>query len=476
MDACIPFHPLRGIMKRMENGTRANKRKQRMNGLLRPTPAKMLAGGFALLILAGSLLLTLPFSARNGQPTSYLDALFTATSAVCVTGLVVVDTATHWSWFGQAVLLLLIQIGALGIMSVVTLLASLSGRNLGLTERMAIRDSISERGMKDVVKTFRSILLATLGIELVGFMVVAPVLVPRYGWGPGLWKSLFHSVSAFCNAGFDLFGTEEAPFQSLLGFSDNPWLMLATAGLIVLGGLGFLVWSECVRVRKFRKMSLHAKVVLVVTGILLAGGTGLVLLSESTHSLEGLPFGQKLLHAFFHAVSCRTAGFNGISLDTLSDGGVFVSLLLMFIGAAPGSTGGGIKLTTVFVLWMAVSGFVRGRKDLYAFHRRLPRQLVVRALTVLLLGFSVVGLCAFLLMATGAGDMRQSLFESVSAYGTVGLGIGITPSMPGFGKLLLIQVMYLGRIGAVTLLMVFSDQKETDSASFRYPEEGMPVG
>jgi trk system potassium uptake protein len=463
-------------MGEMKNGKGANNIKQGWRNAFRPTPAKILAGGFLFLILSGSLLLTLPVSARNGHPTAYLDALFTATSAVCVTGLVVLDTATHWSLFGQVILLLLIQIGALGIMSVVTLFAGLSGRSLGLTERMAIRDSISELGMKDIVVTFRAILLATIGIELVGVLAVAPVLVPRYGWGPGLWKSLFHAVSAFCNAGFDLFGTEAVPYQSLTGFSGDVQLILATSVLIILGGLGFLVWSECVRVRRFRKMSLHAKVVLVVTGLLLAIGTGLVLLTESAHALSGLPIGQKLLHSFFHAVSCRTAGFNTFALETLSDAGVFVSLLLMFIGAAPGSTGGGIKLTTVFVLWMAVSGFVRGRKELFVFRRRLPPQVVVRALTVLLLGFAVVGTSSFLLMTTGAGDLRQSLFESVSAYGTVGLGIGITATMSGFGKSLLIAVMFLGRIGAVTLLMVFSDRRETANASFRYPEEGMPVG
>lgn len=267
------------MMFHMEKRTGRATAKQIWRRLLRPTPARMLTAGFLVLILVGSLLLSMPISSHAGRWTPYLDALFTATSAVCVTGLVVLDTATYWSFFGQGILLVLIQTGALGIMSIVTLFATVTGKRLGLTQRMAIRDSMSEVKLKDVAGTFRMILLATISMELVGALLFAFILIPQYGWGPGIWKSIFHAVSAFCNAGFDLFGTAETPFQSLGGFSGHLPMTLVTSLLIVIGGLGFLVWQELVLVRKFTKMSLHTKAILVMTGILLTGGTALFLLS-----------------------------------------------------------------------------------------------------------------------------------------------------------------------------------------------------
>jgi len=316
----------------------------------KPTPAKILSAGFIILISLGAFLLWMPFSARNGKSTAFIDAFFTATSAVCVTGLVVVDTNSHWSLIGQIIILLLIQIGALGIMSIVTLFAVFTGKNMGLTQRLAIRDSISHFSLVNIVNTFKRILMVTLVIEGFGALLIAIVLVPQYGWLGGFWRSIFHAISAFCNAGFDIFGTTQNPFASLTEFNKNIFILIITGILIVLGGLGFIVWQDIYVNKKFKKFSLHSKIVIAMTATLLLIGTMGFLAFESNHAFKDLSWVHKITNSLFCSITARTAGFNTVRMENMMDTSNLLTIILMFIGAAPGSTAGGIKVTTIYIV------------------------------------------------------------------------------------------------------------------------------
>lgn len=444
--------------------------------IIRGTPARIIFFGFVVLILLGTLLLSLPLSASSGKGTRFIDALFTATSSVCVTGLVAVDTNIYWSLFGKIVILMLIQIGALGIMSVVTLFSAITGKSLGLSQRLALKESISNFSIENIVAVFFRILKITLVIEAAGALVVSIALIPKYGILDGLGRSVFHSVSSFCNAGFDVFGTEANQFTSLTGFSNNTLMLVATAALVIFGGLGFIVWEDIWKNKRLSRLALHTKIVLVMTVILLVSGTVLFLIFESRSTMKGMPFDQKLLNSFFHSVSTRTAGFNTLPLDKLDPVSSLLTMLLMFIGAAPGSTAGGIKVTTFFVLFLTVISFLRGRNEIQVFRRRIGSDIIHKAVSIFLLSLTLMVFTAVVLLINHEGSLTQSLFEAASAFGTVGLSTGITPGLSDISKFTLILTMLLGRVGTITVFAAFTSLQKKEIATFRYPEGKITVG
>ncbi|MGC7847050.1 TrkH family potassium uptake protein [Desulforudis sp. 1088] len=434
------------------------------------TPPQVLVLGFALAILAGTLLLSLPLAVRDGKP-DLLTAAFTATSAVCVTGLVVVDTADHWTLFGQLVILLLIHTGGLGLMTMGTLFALLLGRRIGLRRRQQIKESVNQNELTGIIWLVQRILLFTATAEAIGAAILTLHLAPEYGWTQGLWLGVFHSVSAFNNAGFDLFGG----FRSLTGFGNDPVVSLTVAGLLILGGIGFSVAVDVYRKRSFRKLSLHSKIVIAVTILLLTLATVAVLLLEHDHALRDLTPRHKLLAAFFQASTPRTAGFNTVPLDDFFVPTQFLMMILMFIGASPGSTGGGIKTTTFITVGLALLSLARGREDAEVFGRRIPRSQVYKALAILVLGLTVVlATTLFLTITENGKDFFTIFFETVSAFGTVGLSLGLTPDLSPAGRLAVMFTMFIGRVGPLTL--AFSLAQREHKAKIRLPEQKILIG
>ncbi|MGE5577728.1 MAG: TrkH family potassium uptake protein [Syntrophothermus sp.] len=436
------------------------------------SPAQALVFGFAALIFAGGILLSLPISSATSKPVPFLDALFTATSAVCVTGLVVVDTATRYSIFGQVVILLLIQMGGLGIMTMTTLLALLLGKRINLRERLRIQEGLNQYSMAGVVALTKTVLIMSMLFEGTGALLLAFRFVPEFGWGRGLYFSLFHSVSAFNNAGFDLMGN----FLSLTRYVADPLVSLTIAGLIIFGGLGFTVILGIYRKRRFSRLSFHAKLVLIITVVLLALGTIVILALEygNNATIGRLSFGDKLLASFFQSVTPRTAGFNTVDIGKMRSASLFFLIMLMFIGASPASTGGGIKTTTAGVLLLAVWSMVRGNRDVEALHRRIPGEIVLRALTVAILAMLLLVGATMLLSITEPFEFLKILFEATSAFATVGLTTGITPSLSAAGKILIIILMYSGRVGPMTVAVAVANRQKV--APIRHPEEKVVVG
>ncbi|MDW7657749.1 MAG: potassium transporter TrkG [Bacillota bacterium] len=361
-------------------------------------------------------------------------------------------------------------------MSIVTLYAVFSRKSVSLTQRLAIKDSINHYSLANVVKTFLRILTVTIIVEGIGAVLIAIVLVPQYGWGGGIWRSVFHSISAFCNAGFDLFGTTDNQYTSLSTYQTNGLMLLVTCALIIIGGIGFMVWQDISEKRKFSKFSLHTKIILIMTLLLIMIGTAGFFLFEYAGNTHGLPWLYRIMNSFFNSVTARTAGFNTTSMDKMTDSSNLLSILLMFIGAAPGSTAGGIKVTTFYVLIVAVQSFIRGRSDVYAFRWRISMDIVVKSLAILLLGSSIIILAALIIISSGAVGFKQALFETTSAFGTVGLSMGITPTLPATSKIVLVIVMFLGRTGPITAVMAFSVIQERAKVSYRYPEGKITVG
>lgn len=404
--------------------------------------------GFLAVILMGSFLLTLPFSARSGHWSSFSDALFTATSAVCVTGLVVQDTATYWSGFGQTVILLLIQIGGLGVASMAALIALLSGRRINLLQRSTLQDALSAHQIGGVVKMTAFLLKSALFVELTGAVLLLPVFGRRWGL-QGLWMSLFHSVSAFCNAGFDVMGDKTSPYSSLCAFAAHPWLVLVICLLIVLGGLGFLTWDDfCTHRWQFRRYRMQSKVILSSTVVLIALPALLLFLTQFR---EGT-LTERLCLSLFQAVTPRTAGFNTTDFSALSPGCRTMMIVLMLIGGSPGSTAGGMKTTTAAVLVANSLTVFRRRKSITLFGRRLEDGVVNSAAALLLLYLMLPLTGAVILSAAEGLPMGPCLFETASALGTVGLSLGLTPTLGALSRIVLIVLMFLGRVGGLTLI------------------------
>lgn len=428
--------------------------------LKKQPPARIIALGFALAIALGAVLLKLPVSVRDTATVTWVDALFTSTSAVCVTGLIAVDTADTFTPFGQGVLLALIQVGGLGVTSIGMGLAVAAGRRISLRGRTLVREALNVDTLEGMIRLVRAVLFLTLCFQLGGVVLSFPVFVQDFPPLHALWVSIFHSVAAFNNAGFDILGG----LRNMIPYHDSVWLNLVTSALIIFGGIGFLVMTDVVKCRfRWRKFTLHTKVVLSTTAVLLAAGTVLL---QCTDRLGWLA-------AFFHSVSARTAGFSTVSMGDLSNAGLFVLILLMFIGASPGSTGGGIKTTTFFVLMQEVWCIFSKRRP-GAFHRRLPEESMNKAATIALLGVIVVCTGTFLLcLLEPEATFEQLLFEDVSAFGTVGLSTGITPDLRDLSKLVLILTMYTGRVGAFTLLSIWV---ERPAPVARYTEEAITIG
>lgn len=432
-------------------------------------PPKTLAAAFFAMILLGSFLLVLPFSSAHG--VSYIDALFTATSAVCVTGLTTVTTATTWTPIGKGIILALIQIGGWGVMTMATMISMFLGHHIGLSSRRILQSTFNEPALKGMVRMLRYILFSSLLIESIGAFLLSWVLIPQYGIERGIAYSIFHSISSYCNAGFDLFG------DSLYPFRDNPWVLLVISMLIILGGIGFSVYYAVrMRITKKKRLTLHAKLVLLVTGSLLLIGTVLFYFLERNNpmTLGSMSTGEKWLNAFFQSVTTRTAGYYAIRQSALRETSALVSMLLMFIGGSPASTAGGIKTTTFVLLVMTMWSELRGRADVNIFRRRIPTPLIRQALSIIIIALIWIFFATFLLMILYQADSITAFFEVFSAFGTVGLTRGLTEKFELFGKCLIILTMYLGRIGPLTMGYAFAKKKL--SPPYREVEEQILIG
>ena len=437
----------------------------------------ILALGFLAVILLGTVLLALPIAAKNGQSIGLFDSLFTSTSAVCVTGLVVVDTGTTFSLFGQIVLIVLIQVGGLGFMVFATMQMVMLGRKISIRGRMLIRESMNASSLSDLGSLTRLYLLLSLAIELIGTITLCFRFVPLYGWKHGTWMALFHSVSAFCNAGFDLFGN----YASLTAFSGDPLVLLTVASLIILGGLGFSVILETARNRQgFRNLSLHTRIVLMTTLVLLLAGTVFYWIVERTNAetLAGCSEGEKILNAFFQSVTMRTDGFNSCDLSGFRDGSKLFSSLLMIIGASPASTGGGIKTTTIATLTLLMLSVVRGESEVNVARRRLSDDISRRALTVsvLFLTTLLTGTLIISLIENGRFPLEDILFEASSAMGTVGVSAIGTPNLSSASRAVLLPMMFLGRVGPLTLAVAVAKRQGGIRTASKYPEEKIMIG
>lgn len=438
-------------------------------------PVQIIVLGFAAVILTGTFLLMLPVSSANGEGASFLTALFTSTSAVCVTGLVVVDTGTYWSTLGQVVILLLIQIGGLGFMSFATLMAILLGKKITLRERLVIQEAVNSFSIQGLVKLVNYILIATFSIEAIGASLLAIKFVPLYGWAKGIYYSIFHAVSAYCNAGFDLIGN----FRSMVPFQESLVVNFTVIGLIIIGGIGFIVQAEVYQHRSFKKFSLHSKVAVITTGILIVAGFIIFFLLEynNPNTMGPLSLKGKMLSSLFASVTPRTAGFNTIATDQMTAPSKLITIVMMYIGASPGSTGGGIKTTTFTLLLMSVVAFIKGRCDTEIFERRVPFNIVSRALAILLISGTLIILNLFVLSITEIGaEFLEILFESVSAFGTVGLSLGLTTRLSSIGRVIIILTMFAGRVGPLTLTLAVAQNHHKNCGSIRYPEDKILIG
>lgn len=430
-----------------------------MNFIKRQPPGRLIAAGFALVILAGAALLMLPVSVRDGAQVTPIDALFTSTSAVCVTGLIAIDTADHFTVFGRTIVALLIQVGGLGVTSVGVGFILVAGKRVGFKSRLLVREAMNMENGKGIVRLVKSILLMTLCFEGAGALLSFLVFVQDHPPVEAIGISIFHSIAAFNNSGFDILGG----LQNLIPYQNNLLLNLTTAGLIIFGGLGFLVILDILKKRSFRALALHSKVVIVMSAVLILLGT---LLLKATENVTWLG-------AFFQSVSARTAGFSTYPIGSFTDAGLFVLILLMFVGASPGSTGGGIKTTTLFALLQATRSAATGRMPT-AFRRTVAGEVVQKAFIVTMLSaFVVCGGTFILCLLEPDLTFLQLLFEATSAFGTVGLSTGITPQLQPASKLIVILIMYTGRIGPLTVASLWAFRTEQH---VWYSEETITIG
>lgn len=428
---------------------------------------QFLSLGYLIVILTGSLLLMLPFATRDGQSTSYVNALFTATSATCVTGLVPYDTNTHWTLFGQIVILCLIQTGGLGFMTFVSVVFSALRRNLGLYERKVLMQSAGEEQLSGIRRLVRRIFIGTAIFEGTGAVLLAFRFIPDFGAAKGIYYAIWHSISAFCNAGFDLMGGNfgDGKFVSLTHYATDPLVSLTIAFLIIIGGLGFCVWSDIINTRcNVKKFRLYTKVVLLVNIVLLLVSTVLFLVFERNNpNYDNFSFGEKLLVSFFNATTPRTAGFNTVDLTSLSDSGYLLTVMLMFVGGSSGSTAGGIKTSTLAVILMGILSVFRGRKDIEIGKKRVDYSMVSQALAIFVSCLILVMTATLIICAIepdSIASFRSVLFEAVSALGTVGLSLSLTPILSTASKCILILLMYAGRVGILTLALALGESRK----------------
>lgn len=426
--------------------------------------------GFAGVIVLGALLLMLPISTQNGAVTPFSKTLFTATSAVCVTGLVVFDTASYWSGFGQLIILIMIQIGGLGVISVASFLSMLAGRKISLMQRQTMQNALSAPQMGGIVKLTRFIFLVSFAIEGIGALLLMPVFMTKYGIR-GIWMAVFHSVSAFCNAGFDLMGNQTGQYSSLTSFAGSGYVTLVICLLIMIGGIGFLTWKDiAVKKTRFKEYSMQTKVILVTTAILIVIPAVFFFFSDFAKE----PLKDRICMSVFQAVTPRTAGFNTADLNKMSDAGRSVMMLLMLIGGSPGSTAGGMKTTTIAVLFANAIAVFRKRQNANCYGRRIDDSTVKNASAILFMYVFFSMLSAIIISITDGIPMQMGMFETFSAIGTVGLTLGITPTLSAVSRFLLILLMFFGRVGGLTIIYAAFSQK--DASTLKYPMENITVG
>ncbi|MCF6465207.1 TrkH family potassium uptake protein [Clostridium sp. Cult2] len=433
-------------------------------------PPRVLTLGFGILILLGAILLNLPIATKTGESIGFINSLFTSASAVCVTGLVVVNTAEYWSLFGQIIIILLIQMGGLGFMTMATIVALLIGKKITLKERLVIKEQLNQETMSGLVRLTRYVIFSTFIIEGIGALLLSTRFIPTYGTTKGIWFSIFHAISAFCNAGFDIIGNSIIPFV-------GDFVVNITIGLLVIiGGLGFSVYIDISRNRTFNKLHLHSKLVISITIILIITGMIIFYLIEQNNpdTLLNLTKGERLLSAFFQSVITRTAGFNSVDISMLHDTTAFIMIILMFIGGSPGSTAGGIKTTTFGTIFLATMSVIRGDRDVVVFKKRLNQNIVNRSLAIASIGLTLILAVSIILTITEESNFLDVLFETTSAFGTVGLSRGITPNLSDFGKLIITLTMYAGRVGALTMAFAFAQNK--NQYPYRYSEGNIMVG
>ena len=440
---------------------------------LRLTTTQIIMLSFLGMILLGSLLLSLPVSAADGVPVPYLDALFTATTATCVTGLVTLPTFSTWSIFGQIVILLLIQIGGLGVITIISAFMILLQKRMGIGDRLLLQDAFNLNTLSGIVRFVKRVLAGTFLVEGIGAVLYMIVFVPEFG-ARGVWVSIFTAISAFCNAGIDIIGP-----NSLCDYATNPIINLVTAALIILSGIGYIVWWDVLRVgrRGFRSLTLHSKIAISTTAILIFGGGLLIFLLEYGNPLTigTLSFFDKLQVSFFQSITTRTAGFATVPQQDLTNASSMLCLLLMFIGGSPVGTAGGIKTVTVAVLVVSALATIQNKNDVTLFHRNISRQAVNKAVAVTAMSFAILFASTILLCAVTDAGALDVVYETVSATATVGLTRDLTPSLNSAGKAIIIATMYLGRVGPISLALALNSSKKQRNL-IKNPTEDISVG
>lgn len=412
----------------------------------------------------------------NGERLSFINALFTATSATCVTGLVVVDTGTYFSMFGQIVIVTLIQIGGLGFMTMATLFAFALKKRISLKERLILQEAMNQGSMEGIVRLIRKVIRYSLTIELIAAIIFSIRWSIDLGPAKGIYFGIWHAVSFFNNAGFDLFGSVSGPFSSLTSYAADPVINIVSMGLIVLGGIGFIVMSDLLEYRKVKRLSLHSKVVLSTTGVLILTGAVVMYAFEfsNTKTLGSLDWSGKIWASLFQSVTPRTAGANTVDIGAMRQASQFFMIILMFIGASPGSTGGGIKTTTFMTLIGAIVAMIRGKEDIVLFHYRLGKDRILKAITLTMIALFLVIFVAMILSTTESHPFLMILFEVTSAFGTVGLTMGLTTDLTVVGKILISLTMFAGRLGPITLAYALGPK--TEKELYRYPEGKITIG
>lgn len=443
--------------------------KRRMNH------AQIIAIGYLLVILVGTLILMLPVSARPGETTKFFDALFTATSATCVTGLVVVDTATHWSIFGQCIILLMIQIGGMGFMTMGVMFAMLMKKTISLKVRGLLQESVNSIQLGGVVKLARMIIKGTILVEGLGAIALLFVFVPEFGIIKGIYFSIFHSVSAFCNAGFDLMGNVTGEYSSFVGYAGNAWLNITLMALITVGGIGFFVWNDILKNKiNIKKYTLHTKITLSATVLILVVSAALFFVFERNGLMKGMGVKETILASLFSSVTPRTAGFNTIDTGALSGSSKLLTMVLMFIGGSPGSTAGGVKTVTFTVLVVYVWSNLRNETGCNIFGRRLPDEAIKKACNVFVLNLLLAVAAIIAISYIQPIKMDELLFEVFSAIGTVGMSTGVTRELTTASRLIIVLLMYCGRIGSMSFALSFTERKNV--APVKLPEENVLIG
>ncbi|WP_307892327.1 TrkH family potassium uptake protein [Bacillus swezeyi] len=429
------------------------------------SPSQLLVLVFLFFILLGTLLLKLPFA--TPESVNWIDTLFTATSAMTVTGLVVVDTAADFTVFGQAIILILIQIGGLGIMSFAVLIFIMLGKKIGLKERLLIQQSLNQTSLGGIIQLIRNLFIYSFIIEMMAMVVLAFRWVPEYGWKHGVYYSLFHSVSAFNNAGFSVWP------DSLMRYEGDPLVNIVITSLFIIGGIGFTVLSDLWHKRNLKNLSLHSKLMIYGTFIINISAMIMIFLLEYQNTLGPLPLNEKLLGAYFQAVTPRTAGFNTLDIGSLRESTITLMLLLMFVGAGSASTGGGIKLTTFLVILLSVITFLKGKKHISIARKTLKDKLIIRSLAISTISVLLILTAVFILNMTEPKPFLDILFEVVSAFGTVGLSMGITADLSPLGKVIMIFIMFLGKLGPLTLAFSLA---RPEQKNIRYSSEDILTG